>query len=232
MASVSTNLETIASASAVSEVMSLLVEKLEEDQKENLAHWIKPIEEYAEKIVRELTPAQVKRRKPEVVAAAAVYDAFLEFESRTNIRMRLPLMQEALGRSQCSINTTWNRLFDIRAPLRGERLDEMYFEKNGLLSDTISSVIRTISKAIDRLTPKLKIWLEKIETEAIDLTSSINPDIVSLYNHPIVAVAVIYAAMHRHHGKILIRLCQRDLSIISATSQATISKCWIDLFEN
>ena len=232
MASVSTNLEMIASASAVSEVISLLVENLEDDQKESLALWTKLIEEYAETIVQGLTPAQLKRRKPEVVAAAAVYDAFLEFESRTNIRMSLPMMHEALRRSQCSINTTWNRLFDIRVSLRGERLDEVYFEKNGLLSDAISSVILTLSKAIDSLTPELKDWLERIETEAIELMQSLSPDIVNMYGHPIAAVTVIYAAMHRHHGKILIRISQRDLSIISATSQAMISRCWIELFEN
>jgi len=231
MASVAANLEMIASTSAISDVISLLMEKLEEDQKERLVHWIKPLEEYAEKIVQALTPAQLKRRKPEVVAAAAIYDAFLEFESRTNIKMRLPLMHEALGRSQCSINTTWNRLFDIRTPLRGERLDEVYFEKNGLLSDAISSVILTLSKAAEIFTSKLKVWLGIIETEAIELSQSLNPAIASMFDAPIIAVTVIYAAMRRHHGKMRIRICQRDLSIISSTSQAMISKCWIDLFE-
>jgi len=161
-ASVSTKLKTIGSTSAVSEVMNRLAEKLENDQREKLSHWVKIIEEHADKIVLELTPAQLKRRKPEVVAAAAVYDAFLEFESRTTIKLRLPVMHEALGQSTCSINTTWNRLFDNRVSLMGDYLDEVYVEKNGLLSDAISSVIHALTRAIHKSTPEVKNWLEKI----------------------------------------------------------------------
>ena len=229
-ASVSTKLKTIGSTSAVSEVMNRLVEKLENDQREKLSHWIKIIEEYAEKIVLELTPAQLKRRKPEVVAAAAVYDAFLEFESRTTIKLRLPLMHEALGQSTCSINTTWNRLFDNRGSLMGDYLDEVYIEKNGMLSDAISPVIRALTRAVHKLTPEVKNWLEKIEIEAIELTQSLKPE--NSWDTLLIAVTVVYAAIQRHHGKMMIRISQRDLSLLSTSSPAMVSKCWLELFES
>ena len=229
-ASVSTKLKTIGSTSAVSEVMNLIVEKLENDQREKLSHWIKIIEEHAEKIVFELTPAQLKRRKPEVVAAAAIYDAFLEFESRTTIKLRLPLTHEALGQSTCSINTTWNRLFDNRVSLMGDYLDEVYIEKNGLPSDAISSVIQALTRAVHKLTPEVKKWLEKIEIEAIELTQSLKPE--NSWDTLLIAVTVVYAAIQRHHGKMMIRISQRDLSLLSTSSPAMVSKCWLELFES
>ena len=230
-ASVSTELKTIASASAVSEVMNRLVEKLEDDQREKISHWIKLIEEHAEKIVQTLTHAQLKRRKPEVVAAAAVYDAFLEFESRTTIKLRLPMMHEALGHSHCSINTTWIRLFDNRASLMGDYLDRVYIEKNGLPSDAVSSVIHTLTRAIYEKTTEVKNWLEKIEIAAIELTQSLKPDIASM-DPLLIAVTVIYAAIQLHHGKKMVRISQRDLSLLSSYSPAIISRCWLELFES
>ncbi len=230
-ASVSTKLKTIGSASAVSEVMNLIVDKIEDDQREKLSHWIKLIEEHAEKIVHALTPAQLKRRKPEVVAAAAVYDAFLEFESRTTIKLRLPMMQEALSQSPCTINTTWNRLFDNRASLMGDYLDRVYIEKNGLLPDAVSSVIQALTKAVYEMTAEVKKWLEKIEIEAIELARSLKSDIVSR-DPLLIAVTVIYAAIQRHHGKMMVRISQRDLSLLSTSSPAMISKCWLKLFES
>ena len=230
-ASVSAKPKIIGSASAVSEVMNLLVDKIEDDQREKLLHWIKLIEEYAEKIVHALTPAQLRRRKPEVVAAAAVYDAFLEFKSRTTIKLRLPMMHEALGQSSCSINTTWNRLFDNRASLMGDYLDRVYIEKNGLPSDAVSSVMHALTRAVYQLTTEVKKWLAKIETEAIELTQSLKPAIVSR-DPLLIAVTVVYATIQRHHGKMRVRISQRDLSLLSTSSPAMISKCWLELFES
>ncbi len=231
MASVSTELKMIASASALSEVMNLLVEKLQDDQREKLSHWMKLIEEHAEKIVQALTHAQLKRRKPEVVATAAIYDALLEFESRTTIKLRLPEMYEVLGQSPCSINTTWIRLFDNRASLMGDYLDRVYVDKKGLLSDAVSNVIQALTRAFYELTNEVKKWLETIEIEAIELTHSLKPD--ALNRDPLlIAVTIVYAAIQRHHGKMMVRISQRDLSLLSTSSPAMISKCWLELFEN
>ena len=231
MASVSTTLETITTASIVSDVMSLILEKFNETQREKLSQWVKLIEEHAERVVRDLAPAQLKRRKIEVVAAAAIYDAFLEFESRTDVKLGLPQMHEALGRSQCSINTTWNKLFDNRGSLRGDQLDVVYIDKNGSLSDAITNVMQVITKAVDGMTPIMHKWLDDIRTEAIELTQSLSDNFIQRYDTLTGAVTVIYAAIQHHHGKMQVRIAQRDLSLLSATSPALISKCWIDLFE-
>ena len=230
MASVSTKLEMIASASTASEMITLLVENLEEDQRKNLEPWIESIEEYAERIMTELSPTQLKRRKIEVVAAAAVYDAFLEFESRTNVKLRLPMMHEALKRSPCSINTTWGLLFDKRASLRGELLDEVYAEKNGILKDAISNVIQGLQRAVDDKTSRVLKWLEEIKMKAIELSQHQPPVIVSNYDLLVVAAAIIYAAIQQYHGKTVIRIAQRDLALLSASSPAMISKCWVEFF--
>ena len=232
MAAISTILETITPASAVVDVLNLVVEKIGESQREQLSQWLKLIEEHADSAMRNLAHTQLKRRKIEVVAAAAIYDAFLEFESRTGVKIRLPQLQETLGQSQCSINTTWMKLFDNRGSLRGEELDIVYVDKNGLLADAIANVMQAITKAVDGLTPIISKWLENIRTEAIEVSQSISEDVLDRYDFLTEAVTIIYAAIQFHHGKMQVRISQRDLSLLSGSSPAMISKCWIDLFEN
>ena len=232
MASVSTTLETITTASSVSDAMNLLVEKFDGPQREKLSQWMKLIEEYAESVVRNLTPVQLKRRKIEVVAAAAIYDAFLEFESRTGVKLGLPQMHEALGRNQCIFNTTWKKLFDDRGALKGDQLDVVYIGRDWSLADAITNVMQALTKAVEGLTPKRNEWLEKIRTEAINLSQLVPQDTLKRYDTLTGAVTIIYAAIQRHHGKMQVRIAQRDLSLLSATSPALISKCWMDLFED
>jgi hypothetical protein len=228
-ASVSTTPEAITTASAVSGVMSLLVERLNDVQREKLSQWIRHIEEHAEKVVQDLAPAQLKRRNMEVVTAAAVYDAFLEYETRTEVKLRLPLMHEVLGKSQCSINTTWNKLFDHRGSMRGDQLDVVYVGKSTSLSEAITNVVRALTKAVDGLTRVMKKWLEDIEEEALELSQSVPQKVVNNYDILTAAVTFIYAAIQLHHGKMQVRIAQRDLSLLSATSPALISKCWLEL---
>jgi hypothetical protein len=230
-ASISKTLETVTPANAVSGVMNLLVERLDETQRDKLSQWMKLIEEYAERVIENLLPVQVRRRNMEVVAAAAVYDAFLEFESRTEVKLRLPLIHEVLGKSQCSINTTWKKLFDHRGSLRGDQLDVVYVGADTTILEAIGSVIHKITKAVDGLTPIMSKWLEDIKKEAIDLYHSVPNDVVTSYDILTAAVTLIYAAIQRHHGKMQVRIAQRDLSLLSATSPALISKCWIELSE-
>ena len=231
-ASVSTTREQITSASVVSGVINRLLERLDDSQKERLSQWMKLIEEHAESVIQNLTPAQLKRRNMEVVAAAAVYDAFLEFESRSKVKLRLPLMHEVLGKSQCSINTTWNKLFDHRGSLSGEQLDVVYIGKDASLSEAIINAIQKLTKAVKEMTPKISAWLEDIEGEALELSESVPHDVVNGYDILTAAVTIIYAAIQHHHGKMQVKIAQRDLSLLSATSPALISKCWIELFED
>jgi len=231
MASISTTLEAITNASAVSYVMNIIAEKMDDTEREKLSQWLKLIEEHAESVMRSVSPAQLKRRNIEIVAAAAIYDAFLEFESRTGVKMRFPQLQKSLGRNQCSINTTWIKLFDNRGSLIGDHLDVIYIDKSGSLSDVIVNVMQALTKAVNELTPTISKWLKNIRTEAVELSQSLSADAVNKYDILTGAVTIIYAATQRHHGKMQVRLAQRDLSLLSAASPAMISKCWIDLFD-
>ncbi|TFH08966.1 MAG: hypothetical protein E4H14_05365 [Candidatus Thorarchaeota archaeon] len=232
MASVSTTLETITTTGVVSDVTNLIVEKLDEFQREKLSQWVKIIEEHAERAVRNLTPTQLKRRKIEVVAAAAIYDAFLEFEGKTGVKLSLRQIHEPLGRTLCIINTTWNRLFDNRGSLRGDQLDVVHVGKSESVSDAITNVMQAITKAIDGFTPLMNKWLDDIRIKAIELSQSVPDNIVKRYDTLTDAVIIIYAAIQHHHGKMQVQISQRDLSLLSGTSPALISKCWVDFFEN
>ncbi|MGY5860119.1 MAG: hypothetical protein RTU63_12175 [Candidatus Thorarchaeota archaeon] len=231
MASVSTSMESVSLANEVSVVMTRLFETLTNNQKKKLTQWTGFIEDAAEKKVQMLIPKQLKRRNPEAVAAAAVYDAFIEFESRTQVKVGLNQMQEALGRTACSINTAWKRLFDNRVSLRGEKLGLVYTERNGTIPDAIINVIQALADAVEESTrERIKDWLAAIETEAIELSKTLMPDVTENYDTLLVAVTTIYAAIKQYPGKMLIQIGQRDLSMMSCTSPAMISKCWIEFF--
>ena len=232
MASVSTKVDTVASASDVSHIIGRIVDSMDESCKKKIAQWLKLIEEHSEKIIRKLTPSQVKRRNMEAVAAAAVYDGFLEYESRTSYSLSLPKMQEVLGRSICSINTTWNKLFDRRASLMGEYLGVVYIEKDGDLVDAIHNVMQAIRKAVEEPRSEVNSWLDAILEEACELEPIVNQDDLTGFDTLVAAATLIYAAMKLHHGKTMIRISQRDFALLAASSSAMISKCWIDLFGN
>jgi hypothetical protein len=211
-------------------MMTRILENLVDDEKENLSQWIKDIETAADEKVRKLSPKQMNKRNPETVTAAAVYDAFLQFESRTNVKVGFKQMQIALGRSACSINTAWKRLFDNRVYLRGEFLDLVYTDRHGTVSDAISKVIQALKNAAETDTQEVALWLAEIETEAVELFKTLSPSTTKRYDALLIAITTIYTAVQRYHGKILIPIGQKDLSLLAATSPAMISKCWIEFF--
>ena len=141
------------------------------------------------------------------------------------------MIQRSLGRSTCIINNTWKRLFDNRVSLRGEFL-VVYAERNGTISDAISKVIQALGRAVDTPPPEVKDWLTKIQNEATAISKTLLPDVASRYDTLLVAITTIYAAIQRYPGKMMILITQRNLSLLSSTSPAMISKCWIDLFGN
>ncbi|TFG99393.1 hypothetical protein E4H12_02925 [Candidatus Thorarchaeota archaeon] len=230
MASVTSKLETVALVSAVGYMMRRLIDNLPKDQTERLSQWIETIEDAAEVKVQKLTSKQLKRRTPEVIVTAAVYDTFFEYESRTKVKVGLPFLQKTMGYTKCSINTAWKSLFDNRATLRSEFLDMVCTERNGTISDAISKVIQALERAVDESTSEVKNWLEDIETEAIELSKTIISDAANRYDSLLLATTTIYAAIKHYPGKMVIKISQRELSLLSSTSPAMISKCWLDLF--
>jgi hypothetical protein len=230
MASVSTSIEAISLTSAVSQAMTRVYESLKTEQKEKLAQWIEDIEAASEEKVRKITPNQMKNRKPEAIAAAALYDAFIQFESRTEVKIGLNELQEALCQSACSINTAWKRLYDNRVYLRGEFLDVVYSEKEGTITDAISRVIHTLRRAVETSNQEVTTWLAEIENEAIDLSETIPRGVIDKYDSLLIAITSIYTAARQYHGKMIVPIGQRDLSLLGATSPATICKCRSEFF--
>ena len=232
MASVSTVREPIERVSEVSGIMRSVIEKLDDDEQESVSPWSRQIEEYAESLLRKLAPSHFKRKKREVVVAAAVYDAFLEFESRSNVRTSLQLLHEILGRSECSINSAWKNLFDNRCSLRGNLLEMPYSERDSSLSETVTNVVQNIRKAVDNLDADTRKWLEEIEIEAKELSMSLPQSITENFDTLTIAITLAYAAMKLHHGKMKIRITQRNLSLLASLSPSIISKCWLAISES
>ena len=230
MASVSKTMAAVDLGNLVSNIVSRLLDSFTEIQKKRLSQWIKDIESVADENVQRLLPNQKKRRQPEIIAAAAVYDAILQYESRTQVRVPLSHMQTALGLSACSINTAWKRLFDTRVFLRGEKLDVVYAGKDDSALDVIPNVIQSLRKAAKEDTEEVRSWLAEIEKEAIELTKTIPPSTGKNYDALLVAVTAIYAAIQLYHGKSVIPIGQKDMSILGATSSSMISKCWLEFF--
>ena len=226
MASVSTTIERVELGSVVSGVMTRVIEDLPKEQKATLLQWIEEIENAAQKLM----PDQMKKREPETVAAAAVYDAFLQFESRTNIKVGLTQLHRAIGRSACSINTAWKRLFDKRVYLQGDKLEMDYRLRRGTALDVIPNVMQILKEAAKEQTPEVIAWLTEIEKDAIELTKTVATSASDKYDAALVAVTVIYSAVQRYHGKPIVVIGQKDLSLLAVTSPAMISKCWLEFF--
>ena len=216
--------------SAVSHIMTQLVDRFTNEQRKQLSQWVKAIENTAETKVQNLDTKQLKRQDPDVVAAAAVYDTFVEYESRTNVKVGLSLMQRALKRTMCSINNAWKKFFDNRVFLLCESLELGYIEGDATLSDAISKVIQALTRALDSPTKEAVKWIKEIETEALELATTLLPSSIERYDILLVANAMIYAAAKQHIGKMIVQLGQRELSLLASTSPAMISKCWLDLF--
>lgn len=225
--------ETSELISAVSHAMTVLIQGFSEEQREKLSQWVVSIEDTAEAKIQNLhrqMPNKLKRKNPEVLAAAAIYDTFLEYESRTDVKLGLNLMQNSLGLTGCSINNAWSRLFDNRVFVRGSFLHLKYEEREGKLDDVISNVIQALKKAADSPTEEALKWLHEIRKEALEISSTIPSYSQDRYDVLLVASAVIYAAAKQHVGKMMFQFGQRELSLLASTSPAMISKCWLDIF--
>lgn len=232
MASTTVNQTTSESRSLLKDMLHELLEKSIDGEKERVNGWISQIEEYADDIIRRLTPKQVSRRNPEIIAAAALYDAFLEFESRTNVTVRLPQLQESLGLSACSINTAWKSLFDIRSVLRKDYLFTAYTNEDRATAKTIGEVIRNITRALVEATPEIQAWIDEIEIKANQILDEVNQDMAANYDHILLATTAVYAAIQKYHGKPKIQISQRDFAQLCDFSPAMVSKIWLDFFAN
>ncbi|MGY5872519.1 MAG: hypothetical protein RTV72_09755 [Candidatus Thorarchaeota archaeon] len=211
---------------ASSQVLTLIIEKMNEEDRKQVDPFIPEIEEHIQQRLAEVHPRRTTRRKMEAVRAAAAYDAFLMFENRTKVRMRTPMMAKALGVPVPRINTTWKVLFDVRVMIDRSRLERIYTTDESA-GERVSMVIQTLMRALEENTKESEEWFSEIEKEAISLVEQVNHE----GHHPdVVAGAAVYGAIKYDTNIPAAHIAQRDVAYACCYSSAMISKVWLDLF--
>ncbi len=230
MAAITTGMQSSFEKNTITEFVGRIYDSLDEESKARVVEWMPNIEEYSKHLIDGLRPKDTQRRRIDVLIAAAVYDAFLEFESRTNTTIGFPLLENVFNLKICTINSTWSRLFDNRAKLSLELLDMVYLAKDQSVADGVCLVIRKLEKAVTEKSIHIQEWLHVIQKNALDLNDELDKDLCRIYDPMVVAVVLIYAAMKFHHGKFAIKIAQQNLADLSGYSTSQVSKCWVDLF--
>jgi hypothetical protein len=230
MESTSISIQITVEKRIVSEMLVLILEKLSNEERERIDSWLPLIEEHAEKLILELKKTIANSRKLEIIAAASIYDAFLEYESRTAVKVRLPLMKETLSLRPCSINATWTRLFNNRVLLRRDFLNPVYSNGSISFQDAVYRVLTNITRAITEKNDEVKIWIAEIHALACELLDTTDKTKAVEYDSVLVGTAAIYAAIRRYPGKPRIQISQRDLAQFCCHSPAMLSRVWLELY--
>jgi hypothetical protein len=162
--------------------------------------------------------------------AAAIYDAFLEFDSRADVAVRLPLLKEIFGLTLCSINSTWTNLFDDRVLLRKDFLIPVYGTRNISSGDAVGLLLTNIKRAIIKGTSEVETWMGEIYRLSLEMLDSVDRSKAIEFDTVLVGAAAIYAAIQRYPGKPRIQISQRDLAQFCNHSPSMLSKVWLKLF--
>ncbi len=230
MASLTSTKQNTLERGAIAEVVSAIYNSLDNETKKVVDPWLPNIEEYSKQLIDSLQARDIQRRRRDVLIAASVYDAFLAYESRTQTAISLPLLSQALDLKICTVNTTWSKLFDTRVELSLEMLDTILLAKDQTINDGIHLAITKLGKAVKKKSNRVQEWLQAIENDALELFKELKSNIYSDYDPMVVAVVSIYAAIKNYHGKMAIKITQKNLADISGFSTSQLSKCWIHLF--
>jgi len=230
MASTSISVQVTDEKNTITQMLAAIMEKLTEEERGRLDSWLPLIEDHAEQCILGLKRKIVSKRKPEILTAAALYDAFLEFESRTLVKIRLPLMKKALGLTLCSVNSAWTQLFDNRVFLRKDCLYPVHNSASLNPQDAIDAVLANVSRAIDEKREDVEMWIAEIRMHAGNCLETMVCGKAAGYDSLLVSTAAIYAAIRNYPGKPLIHVSQRDMAQFCNHSPAMLSKVWLELF--
>lgn len=213
---------------ADSQVLSPILEKLDEESLKRLEPFITEIEEHLQQTVAGVAQKKLRRRSREVMVSAAIYDTFLIFEKRTKVRVRSEFIGECLRILTSVVNTNWRALFDNRVKLDINRIECISGQSEDI-DELISEVVQSLHDGLVKKTPEIQKWFTKIEEEAKDLLMCLDKGRIIEYPPEIVAVTAVYGAI-QSEGKPMVQLSQRDLSFTCTFSPQMISKVWKDLF--
>jgi hypothetical protein len=229
MASSSFETRTTYEKNLLADMLTAVHENLNPENRQKLEKWFPQIEEYAEEIITRLDRNVSSRRKPEILLAAAIYDAFLEYESRTNVAVRLPLLADIFGVTLCSISSAWTNLFDDRVLLRKDHLVPVSGTNDISISSAILAVITNIRRAVLQMTPEVQKWIDEIHRQSLEIVEYIDESEATEFDTILIATVVIYAAIRKYAGKSRIQISQRDLAQFCCHSPSMISKVWLEL---
>jgi hypothetical protein len=229
MASSSFETRTTYEKNLLADMLTAVHENLNPENRQKLEKWFPQIEEYAEEIITRLDRKVSSRRKPEILLAAAIYDAFLEYESRTNVAVRLPLLADIFGVTLCSISSAWTNLFDNRVLLRKDHLVPVYGTNDISISCAILAVITNIRRAVLQMTPEVQKWIDGIHRQSLEIVEYIDESEATEFDTILIATVVIYAAIRKYTGKPRIQISQRDLAQFCCHSPSMLSKVWLEL---
>ncbi|MHA2026056.1 MAG: hypothetical protein ACW98U_09165 [Candidatus Thorarchaeota archaeon] len=229
MSATQTRRESIQKEDSIDQVISLLEPLIPEEKMSQLAPWLSEIEMKARELIQPLTPSDTKALHPQAVAAAALYDAVLHYESRIGFMIVFSRFKDATGLSVHRIQKVWKRFFDSRLFLDIRRLTTIDVSDDDTPSMLVPNIITQIREALIEGSQTSDEWLSHIEEEALEILG--DPSFVSEEFPEVTAVAAIYERARRHHGKKLIQLPHRVLGRICGWGEAKVARATKELFE-
>ncbi len=214
---------------AVGLSMSLLLENMSEEARQQLGQWLPEIEVHAAKSIAGLTNQQTSKRRPKIIVAAAIYQAFLEFETRTRLILRTRFISEALGLTLCSVNQAYCHLFDKRVRILSHRIEcvRMLTENPG---DLVLEIIANLMNALEEQTPEAIDWLAGVREDAISMVNSLERNQRASCEPDVLAAAAVFGAVQRQTTRAVVHVAQKDIAMACRYSPALVSKVWLRLF--
>ncbi len=214
---------------AVSQSMSLLVENMSEEAQQQLGQWLPEIKEHAVKSIAELTRLQTSKRRPQIIVAAAIYQAFLEFENRTRFVLRTRFISGTLGLTLCSISQAYCNLFDRRVRVLSHRIERVRMLSEDP-ADLVSEIVASLMNALEEQTPEAVDWLAGVREDAISMVNSLERRQRASCEPDVLAAAAVFGAAQRQTTRAVVHVAQRDIAMACRYSQALVSKVWLRLF--
>ena len=214
---------------AVSQSMLLLLENMSEEVQQQLDQWLPEIEEYAQQSISRLKNLQVSRRRPEIIAAAAIYRAFLEFENRTQVRAGTPFLSESLGITQCAMNDAYRALFDRRVKILSHRVKCIRMSSEDP-ADLVLEIVANLMNALEEQTPEAIDWLASVREDAISMLNSLERNQRASCEPDVLAAAAVFGAVQRQTTRAVVHVAQKDIAMACRYSPALVSKIWLRLF--
>ncbi len=213
----------------VSQSMSVLLGSMKEEVRRQLDQWLSEIEEHAQQSIACLKNVQVSRRRPEIVAAAAIYQSFLVFESRTRVQVTTPFLCKSLGITPCATNEAYRVLFDRRVKIQSHRVGCIRMSSE-VPADLVKEIIDSLQNALEERTSRTAEWFVSVQAEAISMVGSLTDAQRASYDPDVLAAAAVYGAIQMQPSQNVVQVAQKDIALTCRCSGAMVSKVWLNIF--